>query len=246
MVKNSIRMMKNNKKVVVYSLLSTLLLMSGCNRYVQSGLYSSPYFDDWIALNNDSTFLYHKRYQLIEDVSSGTWTQKGNRVYLRSNVPDVMCFPVALTPLVCEDSNSSFIVFKGLNLKFYEWFCLVGNDTIHLEKDTLYTDFSYPAQIMLYAKNLGYQELRKRCGPKGENHRACYAGLRTLSVNSEHILLKQKGNYEVAIDSVFGDSPLQYISLHEQDYIYKINKNRIRHVRTNWTLYLSIEESQGK
>ena len=236
--------MKNNKKVVVYSLLSTLLLMSGCNRYVQSGLYSSPYFDDWIALNNDSTFLYHYRFQFIEDVSSGTWTQKGNRVYLRSNVPDVMCFPVALTPLVCEDSNSSFIVFKGLNLKFYEWFCLVGNDTIHLEKDTLYTDFSYPAQIMLYAKNLGYKELIKRCGPKGENHRACYAGLRTLSVNSEPIQLKQKGNYEVAIDSVFGDSPLQYISLHEQ--VYKINKNRIRHVRTNWTLYLSIEESQGK
>ena len=245
MVKKNIRMMKNNKKVVVYSLLSTLLLMSGCNRYVQSGLYSSPYFDDWIALNNDSTFLYHTRYQFIEDVSSGTWTQKGNRVYLRSNVPDVMCFPVALTPLVCEDSNSSFIVFKGLNLKFYEWFCLVGNDTIHLEKDTLYTDFSYPAQIMLYAESMDAPKLRKRCWPKGEN-RACYAGLRTLSVNSEPIQLKQKGNYEVAIDSVFGDAPLYYIDLHEQADIFKINKNRIRDVRTNMTLYLSIEESQGK
>jgi hypothetical protein len=244
MVKNSIRMMKIVKMAEFCFLLSTLLLMSGCNRYVQSGLYSSPDFDYWIALNNDSTFLYHYRFQFFEDVSSGTWTQKGNRVYLRSNVPDVMCFPVALTPLVCEDSNSSFIVFKGLNLKFYEWFCLVGNDTIHLEKDTLYTDFSYPAQIMLYAESMDGPKLRKRCWPKGEKHRACYAGPQTLSVNSEPIQLKQKGNYEVAIDSVFGDSPLQYISLHER--VYKINKNRIRHVRTNWTLYLSIEESQGK
>jgi hypothetical protein len=99
---------------------------------------------------------------------------------------------------------------------------------------------------MLYAESMDGPKLRKRCWPKGEKHRACYAGPRTLSVNSEPIQLKQKGNYEVAIDSVFGDAPLYYIDLHEQADIFKINKNRIRDVRTNMTLYLSIEESQGK
>lgn len=222
------------KKVDFYLLLSTLLFTSGCNRYVQAGLYSSPDLDYWIALNNDSTYLYHYRFQLGEDVSSGTWTQKRSCVFLSSNVPDVMCFPVALTPLDCEDSSSLFIVFRGLNFKFYKWLCLVNADTIQLEKDTMYIEFSYPVQMMLCAKSLGYPELRKQ-SPKGGN-RACYAAPRELFVKSESFIIKQKGNYEVAVDSVFGDAPLYYLPMYEQKDKFRINKNGIRDLRTNFIL----------
>lgn len=226
-------MEKSNKNILfLFVTLSVLFSTNGCGRYVQTGLYSTTEPDYKIVLNDDSTYVYHYRFHFGEDVSSGFWTQKGDYIFLTSNVLDVMNFPVDLSAVGDDDGNSMFIVFNGVNLLFYDWFCLVDTDTIHLVDDTLNAEFHCPLQMFLCAKPINRPTLYDRRS-MGENP-AFYAAPRDLLVKSEPIIIEKKGTYEISVDSVFGEAPLYYLPMKYDKF--KISKNGIQDMKSNFLL----------
>lgn len=226
-------MEKSNRNILfLLATLSVWFCTNGCSRYVRTGLYSTTEPDYEIVLNDDSTYVYHYRFHFGEDVSSGFWTQKGDYIFLTSNVLDVMKFPVNLSAVGDDDNNSMFIVFNGMNLLFYDWFCLVDTDTIHLVDDTLYAEFHCPFQMFLCAKPISRPTLYDRSSMR-ENP-AFYAAPRDLLVKSEPIIIEKKGNHEISVDSVFGEAPLYYLPMQNDKFV--ITKNGILDMKSNFLL----------
>jgi len=222
-----------NKNIIALCVaLSTLFYITSCNRYVRTGLYSTKEHDYKIVLNDDSTYMYDYGFHLGEYVSSGLWTQKGKRIFLTSNIQDVMNFPVALSAIEDDNSDSTFIVFKGINLLYYDWFCLADTDTIHLVNDTLYAEFRCPFQMFLCAKPISRPSLYSQSFMG--NNPAFYAAPRDLLVKSEPIIIKQKTSHKISVDSVFGESPLYYIPFKKE--LFKLSKSGIRDMQMGFLL----------
>lgn len=208
-----------------------LLCVSGCTKYIQKGIFSTTEPNYKIVLNDDSTYLYDYMFHIGEYVSSGFWRQKNDHIFLTSNIQDVMNYPVTQSTLN-GNSNPSFIVFKGINLLFYDWFCIVDTDTIHLVNDTLYTAYRIPFQVFLCARPINRPTLYNRRNMGGNP--AIFAAPRTRLVKSEPIEITQNANHEIIVDSVFGESPLYYLPFKEE--MFKLSRGGIRDVQMGFFL----------
>lgn len=227
-------MKSTNKSIPLMTLLPIMFCIIGCGSHIQIGIYTATKPDYTIVLNDDSTYLYRYKFHIGEDISSGTWAQKGNCIYLTSNVSDVRKFPVSISAIDGDSNNAAFLVFRGINLMYYDWFCLMNNDSIHLVQDTMYLESKYPLQVTICAKSrdrhIIYGEKPREQNP------AFYAAPRELIVMSEPIILNQRGNYTISIDSIFGDAPLYYLPLEKE--MFKVSKSGIRDMKMGWVLAL--------
>ena len=212
--------MRNTNKLKCFLLLP--FLFASCIHFSYVGTFTYRGAPKWeiyyyLQLKSDSTFVFHYVLGGNGISSTGVWHSKGRKVFLNSNVQNTTNFGLQVkSKKKNEDSEKLFITVENMNWRYYNWHCVLNDDTILVESDTLFWEETrIPCDLFFYVTPLTPIQEHKLPFPKNS---FAFSALRQTFAQSEKIKISSGGFYTISCDSVFGKEPLHYVNLQGEKY----------------------------
>lgn len=163
-----------------------------CLELEENGLFKHKYLFDWCAT-----------------ITSGIWKEENNNIILNSKIQDVNSFPIEIDYLGDSIiSDTTIFILHNLNWMLYEWYFIFDLDTVKVNNDTIaFVAKHGNANISLFVKSKPISELYQLSLPIH-----CYALKPPIYKYAKSITYEVTPNrkYSLKIDSIFGNTPLNY------------------------------------
>lgn len=213
-------------KLLVFAVLATSFY--SCSKQFAGGRYigyGNRYWEmyDCLELHADGQFDYLYLVDLYGATTSGVWKEDSDRVILNSLIQDVNDFPLEINILENgKHRDTTMFILQNLNVRLYNWYCIIGFDTIKVESDTFFVKKQTDKiKLTFYVKSKSYPELRQLSLPE---HCLALKPPLHLSVRSKTYEVSVGSVLSVRCDPVFGNYPLNYMIFNDKTVIKKKNR----------------------